>query len=32
MALFALTLDVVDQVERTARPVNWYVPGKPKKE
>jgi aspartate carbamoyltransferase catalytic subunit len=28
MALFALTLDVVDQVEKTARPVNWHVPGK----
>lgn len=26
MALFALTLDVVEQIEKTARPVNWYVP------
>lgn len=25
MALFALILDVVDQVEETARPVNWYI-------
>lgn len=25
MALFALTLDVVDQVEKSARPVNWYT-------
>lgn len=25
MALFALTLDVVDQVEKSAREVNWYT-------
>ena len=26
MALFALTLDVVDEIKKTARPVNWYLP------
>jgi aspartate carbamoyltransferase catalytic subunit len=25
MALFALTLDVVDQVDKAARDVNWYT-------
>ena len=25
MALFALVLDVVDQVDAHARPVNWYT-------
>ena len=25
MALFALILDVADQVDRHARPVNWYT-------
>lgn len=28
MALFALVLDVVDQVERHARDVNWYTAGR----
>ena len=28
MALFALILDVVDQVEKTARDVNWYTAGR----
>ena len=28
MALFALVLDVVDQVEKTAREVNWYTAGR----
>ena len=28
MALFALTLDVVDQVDRHARDVNWYTAGR----
>ncbi|MCY4043499.1 MAG: aspartate carbamoyltransferase [Cellvibrionales bacterium] len=28
MALFALILDVVDQVDAHARPVNWYTPGR----
>lgn len=26
MAVFAIVLDVVDQIEKTARPVNWHVP------
>jgi aspartate carbamoyltransferase catalytic subunit len=25
MALFAMVLDVVDQVDREARDVNWYI-------
>jgi aspartate carbamoyltransferase catalytic subunit len=25
MALFALTLDVTDQIEKSARAVNWYT-------
>ena len=25
MAMFALTLDVVDQIDKSARPVNWYT-------
>ena len=25
MALFALVLDVVDQVQESSRPVNWYT-------
>lgn len=30
MAIFALILDVADQVEKTVRPVNWHAPrGKP---
>ncbi|MBM3227930.1 aspartate carbamoyltransferase [Candidatus Peribacteria bacterium] len=29
MAIFALVLDVADQIEKTARPVNWHVPKKP---
>jgi len=28
MALFALILDVVDQVEKSARDVNWYTAGR----
>ncbi len=28
MALFALVLDVVDQVDRHARDVNWYTAGR----
>jgi aspartate carbamoyltransferase catalytic subunit len=28
MAIFALVLDVADQIEKTARPVNWHVPEK----
>lgn len=28
MALFALVLDVVDQVDRSARDVNWYTAGR----
>ena len=28
MALFALILDVVDQVDRHARDVNWYTAGR----
>ena len=28
MALFALTLDVVDQVDKHARDVNWYTAGR----
>lgn len=28
MALFALILDVADQVDAHARPVNWYTPGR----
>jgi len=23
--MFALTLDVVDQIDKSARPVNWYT-------
>ncbi len=28
MAIFALVLDVADQIEKTAHPVNWHVPDK----
>lgn len=28
MALFAMTLDVVNQIERSMRDVNWFVPSK----